>query len=346
LGDAAAELVQIAPSLRRVFPDLPPPSQLPPQQARRYLFQSVAASLQRAAAAGPLFLIFDDLQWADEATLALFHHLATRVVPLPVVLLGTYRDLDVDHNPALVRTLEELIRNGLRPIKLRGLSEEAVAQMLRGLSARELPMQLVRVIFDDTQGNPFLVEELYRHLVENGTVFDGAGAFRAEVSVAEIGVPDTVRLVLGQRLARLGEEAWAVLTTAAAIGHSFRFELLHVLQDHTALDDLLTALDQAQRMGLIVSSADGQDASFAFAHDLVRQTLLASISVPRRQLLHLWVAEALEQAHPEAASEHVVATAHHVGLAGTLAENQRLVRYLTLAGKSALETAALAQAPS
>jgi adenylate cyclase len=191
--------------------------------------------------------------------------------------------------------------------------------MLRYLSGQEPPATLVHVVFEDTQGNPFFVEELYHHLIEEGKVFDRAGAFRAEVSVAEVGIPDTVRLVLGQRLGRLGEEAKEVLTTAAAIGHSFRFGLLHALQSQTDLDELLAALEQAEQMGLIVSRADSQEASFAFAHDLVRQTLLANISLPRRQLLHLRVAEALETAHPEAVSTHAVAIAHHLGQAGSLA---------------------------
>ena len=199
-------------------------------------------------------------------------------------------------------------------------------------------------MFEDTQGNPFFVEELYRHRVEDGKVFDRAGEFRADVSRAEITVPDNVRLVLGRRLERLGEEARGVLTSAAAIGHSFRFGLLQALQSQTDLDELLAALEQAQRIGLIVSSADGPEASFAFAHDLVRQTLLASISLPRRQFLHLRVAEALEQAHPEALREHAVAIAHHLSQAGSLAEGQRLMRYLRLAGKNALEAAAFDEA--
>src|SRR5258706_16256969 len=88
-GGEPAELAQIMPSLRRVFPELPP-LQLPPHQARRELFHSMTSVLQRAAGAVPLFLIFEDLQWADEATMALFQHLANRVASLPVVLLGTY----------------------------------------------------------------------------------------------------------------------------------------------------------------------------------------------------------------------------------------------------------------
>src|SRR5262249_49665384 len=110
--------------------------------------------------------------------------------------------------------------------------------MLQSLSHRE-PPQLVRVMFAETQGNPFWVEEIYRYLVAERKVVDEADALRVDVSVAELGVPDTVRLVLERRLERLDEEARAVLTAAAAIGHSFPFALLQALQDQTMPDDLL-----------------------------------------------------------------------------------------------------------
>ena len=136
MGDNAAELAQIAPSLRRVFPDIPQPLELPPAQKRRYLFQSVSEALARAAQTRSQLYILEDLHWADESTLALLIHLANRVAQLPVVIIGTYRDGYSDDNPALVRTLEELIRMGVRPLKLGGLSKDAVAQMLHGLSQR------------------------------------------------------------------------------------------------------------------------------------------------------------------------------------------------------------------
>ena len=137
LGDNAAELAQIAPSLRRVFPDIPQPLELPPAQKRRYLFQSFSEALGRAAQSRSQLGILEDLHWADESTLALLIHLANRVAQLPVVIIGTYRDGYSEHNPALVRTLEELIRMGIRPLKLGGsIARTSVAQMLGGLSQR------------------------------------------------------------------------------------------------------------------------------------------------------------------------------------------------------------------
>jgi predicted ATPase len=175
MGDSAPELAQIVPSLRRVFPDIPPPLDLPPAQKRRYLFQSISEGLGRAARTRSYVYIIEDLHWADESTLALLIHLANRVAQLPIAIIGTYRDGSTENNPAFVRTLEELIRMGVRPLKLGGLTQDAIAQMLNGLSQRQAPESLVSLIFEESQGYPFFVEEVYRHLSEEGKIFDAAG---------------------------------------------------------------------------------------------------------------------------------------------------------------------------
>ena len=136
---------------------------MPPAQQRRYLFQSYSEALARVARTRPQLLVLEDLHWADESTLALLIHLASRITQLPVVIIGTYRDAYLESSQVLVRTLEELIRMGIRPIKIEGLAKDAVREMLNALSKREAPQSLVDIIFDQSQGNPFFVEELYRH---------------------------------------------------------------------------------------------------------------------------------------------------------------------------------------
>jgi tetratricopeptide (TPR) repeat protein len=343
MGDSAPELAQIVPSLRRVFPDIPPPLDLPPAQKRRYLFQSISEGLGRAARTRSYVYIVEDLHWADESTLALLIHLANRVAQLPIVIICTYRDGFSQHNSALVRTLEELIRMGTRPLKLSGLSRDAIGQMLHSLSAGQAPKNLVNLIFEESQGYPFFVEEVYRHLVEEGKVFDEAGKFRTDIKIDEIDVPENVRLIIGRRLERFDENEKRVLAAAAMIGRSFSFRLLTEVSQ-VDVDELFTVIEKAQQMEIIVPSSEGPEKPFTFTHELVRQSLLAGISSPRRQHLHAAVAQAIELVYPGAVNERPGEIADHLIKAGSFADEQKLVRWLMLAGKSALKAAAFEDA--
>jgi tetratricopeptide (TPR) repeat protein len=345
IGDNAAELAQIAPSLRRVFPDIPQPLELPPAQKRRYLFQSVSEALARCARTRSYLYILDDLQWADESSLALLIHLANRIAQLPVVIIGTFRDGYSDSNPALIRTLEELVRMGVRPQKLGGLPTVAVAQMLRELSQREAPESLLSLIYEESQGNPFFVEEVFRHLVEGGKVFDAAGQFRTDIKIEEFDVPENVRLVINRRLERLDENEKRVLAAAAVIGRSFSFQLLTAISQ-IDVDELFTVIEKAQQMGIIIPSSEGPERPFTFTHELVRQTLLAGISAPRRARMHASVADAIELVYPDAVNERAGEIADHLIKAGSFADERKLVRNLTLAGNSALDAAAFEEARS
>jgi predicted ATPase len=247
MGDNV-ELAQIAPSLRRIFPDLPQPLKLPPAQQRYYLFESVSEALARSALTRPSMYVLEDLHWADESTLALLMHLAHRVAQLPIVIIGTYRSGYSNDNPAFVRTLEELIRLGVRPQKLSGLSKDAIAQMLQGLSRRRAPESLLGLIFEESQGYPFFVEEVYRHLVEEGKVFDAAGQFPTDIEIGESDVSENVRLIIGRRLQRLDENEKRVLAAAVLIGRSFSFRLLTEVSQ-IDIEELFTVIEKAQRMG-------------------------------------------------------------------------------------------------
>jgi hypothetical protein len=253
MGPYAAEMAQIAPSLRRIFSDLPKPLELPAAQQRGYLFQSLAEALARAARTRPNMYLLEDLHWADESTLALLIYLANRIARLPVVIIGTYRSGYSEDNPALVRTLEELIRMGVRPLKLGGLSRDAITQMLDGLSQRWVPERLLSAIFEESEGYPFFVEEVYRHLIEEGKVFDKAGQFRKDIKIDEIDLPDNVRLIISRRLKRLDDTEKHALAAAAVIGRSFSFQLLTAIsQIH--VDELFTVIEKAQQMGIVVPS--------------------------------------------------------------------------------------------
>ena len=343
LGDSAAELAQIAPSLRRVYPDIPQPLELPPAQQRRYLFQSVSESMAREARTRPQLYILEDLHWADESTLALLVHLANRIPQLPFVIIATYRGGYADDNPALIRTLEELIRLRVRPQKLDGLAKDDVAQMLQGLSERETPESLVSLIFEESQGYPFFIEEVYRHLNEEGKIFDAAGRFRTDHDLDETDVPENVRLIISRRLERLDDNEKRALAAAAVIGRSFSFQLLAAISQ-VEVDELFSLIEKAQRMGIVISSSEGPERPFTFRHELVRQTLLAGISTPRRQQLHAAAADAIARLDPGAVKESAGFIADHLLKAGSFADDRKLADYLTVAGMAALEASAFDEA--
>jgi AAA ATPase domain len=320
LGPFAAEMAQIAPSLRRVFPDIPPAPQLPPRQARRHLLQSCVGYLAHLAHGGPLLVILDDLHWADESSLALLTYLGNRISQLPMIMIGLYRDVDLDTSPVLFRTLDELIRMGLRPKRLMDLSLEEVDAMLHGLSGLKPPADLSRVIFEKTHGNPFFVQELYEFLASEGTLFDTRGDFRALPQIGEMAVPESVRLVLGRRLKRLGDDTRRILTSMAVIGRSCSFSVLRALMDQINLDNMLAIIEESQRLGLVHSTADGAEAYLVFTDEQLRQTLLADVSTPRLQRLHLDAAQALEKVHAHSLKQVAGEIAYHLGQAGSLAE--------------------------
>jgi tetratricopeptide (TPR) repeat protein len=344
LSGNAAELAQIAPTLRRVFPDLPAPPELPTAQVRRYLFQSLFDFIARIAGNRPLLLLLDDLHWADESTLAMLTFLARRIEHIPVLVLAVYRDEELDATRPFTRTLEELLRLGIHPIKLRGLPRGAVAQMLASLSHRPPPEQLVTLVFEETQGNPFFVEEVFSHLVEEGKIFDETGDFCQISGTDGLTVPANVRMVLDRRLGRLSDNAREVLSVASVIGRSFSFMLLEVVLDGTDPEALFDGLEEAQRTGFITSSSQAPEAPFAFSHELVRQTLLAGILLPRQQRMHLKIAQALEKLYGTRIEERAAEVAHHLVKSGPFADTETAAHYLSLAGQSLLRAGALEDA--
>lgn len=340
LGNDAAEMARLMPQLRRLFPDIPPALELPPEQSRRILFNAVVELLARTAASGPILLLFEDLHWADEGTLSLLNHIARSISKIPVLIVGTFRDDEIDSAGPLAQTLDELLRiHMLERVSLRGLPQEAVAEMIRALSGKEPPQAVVNLFYAGTDGNPFFVEELFRHLVERGRLMNERGEFRRDLNPAEIDVPQSLRLVIGRRLARLSDEARKLLASAAVIGRSFSFDLLEASIGMDA-DSLLDCVEEAEKSGLVYSTLGYPEASFQFSHELIRQAVLSDLSAPRRQRLHLNVVNGIERIHANTLEDRAADLAHHLWQAGRVADADKTIHYLALAARQALKQSA------
>jgi tetratricopeptide (TPR) repeat protein len=338
LGDVAAEIARIAPALRRAFPNIPPPVELPAALARRYVWNSFGSFIGRAAQGQPLLLVLEDMHWADESTVLLTEYLAPLLPEMPVLVLGTYRDIEVDLQHPLARVIGQLGRRRLvERVNLRRLSFDGVGAMLRSLAGQPVPEQLVQVIDRETEGNPFFVEEVYLHLVESGVLLDAHGRVRSDLQVDEVSVPESIRLVLGQRLGRLAESTREVLVAAAVSGRAFASELVGEVAE-AGPDQLLDAFDEAERARLITSGKAAGE--LMFSHELIRQTLLSGASAIKREQLHLQAATAISRLYADDIEAHAGELAYHLSHAGRSADRASLVHYLTLAGERAFDAAA------
>lgn len=344
LGNNAAEMSRLMPQLRQMFPDIPAPLEISPEQSRRVLFNAVLELLARAARNTPLVLLLEDIHWADEGTLSLLSHLARSIPKLPVIIVGTYRDTEVDPGKPLAKTFDELIRlHVVERITLHGLPQNAVAEMIRALSGRDPQDALVTLIYSSTEGNPFFVEELFWHLIERGQLTDSNGEFRQDLRLPEINMPQSLRLVIGRRLARLGDETQTILGFAAVIGRSFTFELLEASTGEDA-EELLDCIEGAERTGLISAGLDYPDPRFGFSHELVRQAVLEGLSLPRRQRVHLRIANAIERLYPERIADHANELAYHMLQAGAVADPGKTVQYLAMAARREISQSAYGSA--
>jgi predicted ATPase len=186
LGDSAPEVAKLVPELHRLFPDIPPPPEMPPEQAAALPVQRRAREfIARSGRAQPLLLVLDDLHWANDATLLLLQHVAQHLHEMPVLIVGTYRDVELDVARPLARALEELHRRRLaQRISLKRLPQDEVTAMLQVLSGQQPPAALVQAIYSETEGNPFFVEEMFKHLAEDGKLFDADGRWHSDLDVS------------------------------------------------------------------------------------------------------------------------------------------------------------------
>lgn len=247
MGGLAQEIAAIVPSLRRTYSDIPPLPEVPADQQRRLIFGAFLDYSRRGTQKSPVIYLLDDLHWADESTLQLLQHLAPQPATLRVLIVGTYRDVELDVTRPFAKTLESLVRQRLATrIALRRLQESSVHELLAKMSGSTPPSGLAKAVFHETEGNPFFIEEVCQHLSEEGKLFDANGAWKADLRVDTIEVPEGVRLVIGRRLDRLGAHARTVLTAAAIVGRTFPLDVVQACVDLSD-DEVLDAIEEAER---------------------------------------------------------------------------------------------------
>ena len=336
LGPHGGDLARLVPDLPSRVPGLPPPLRSEPDAERQRLFDAVTGWVRTVADVQPVLIVVDDVQSAASPTLALLRHIIRGTEQSSVLLVVTYRDTELGRTHPLAEALADLRRfSGVERLSLTGLSPDDLAQLLDTPTASEL----TNAVYAETEGNPFFAREVLRSLQESGALKRRGGDWVADRPIAEIGVPEGVREVVGRRLARLSPAANQALSVAAVIGSQFTLDVLAKVGS-TSEDELVDALDESISARLLIEAGVG---AYRFAHALVRSTLYDELSLTSRVRLHRRVGESIEALAPH----DVRSLAHHFAIAAAGGQDSaRAAHYAIGAARLALDSLAADDAKS
>ncbi len=286
-GSSHTDVTQLVPELRVRLGHKRSPSTGSGEAARFRLFDSVTHFLKAVAGDAPVVIVLDDLHWADTSSLLLLQFIAQHARDVPLLILGTYRDVEVGDAHPLSDTLGELTRHhGSMRVVLGGLTHDETREVITSVVGTALPARIVDVVQHETEGNPFFVTEIARFL----------NAERELTRSAALGglhfhVPETVKDVIGQRLRRLPKDCQEVLSIASVLGREFSLRTLAAVSEQP-VEAILEQLDDAVQARLI--DAGATLSTFRFHHALVQDTIYNMLPPSQRTRLHWRAGQALE----------------------------------------------------
>lgn len=342
LGPDGALLGRIVPALHDVVADLGVPADLPAAEATARVHDAVSQVLGRLAEAAPVVLVLDDLHWADHATIGLLRAVSRRALRVRVLVVGTYRDTDLDRRHPLAEALP-VLRREVEPTRLAldGLPVGDVHALLEEVSGQAVPKEFAQLLADQTDGNPFFLRELLLHLSESGALRFEDGVWVASDDLVDV-IPEGIREVLGRRLSLLSGESNKLLAVGALFDAGFPVGVAAEVAGLSE-DDALDAIDAALVARIVAPTATFDH--YTFTHALFRQTLCAELSLSRLVRLHRAVAEALEKAAgPVLTPAAAAVLAHHWWCSAALPGAERGVPYAMMTAEAALERYAYAEA--
>ena len=346
LGTGGGELTRLLPDLALRVGELPPPAPGEPPAERHRLHTAVLDLFATVSRRAPILLVIDDAHWADTPTLLLLCHLTRFAGDCRMVLVASFEDRPGPVGPELAAALTDLrrVEGGVR-LQLSGLNEAEVADFVRRAAGTGLDptlRQVAHAIGKLTDGNPFLITEVWRTLIETGVleVEDGGAALTRPLD--ELESPQNVRDVVRGRLSRLADCTVEILEAAAVAGPEFTLDVVRAAADVDGRS-ILVALDEAARAG-IVERVAGEGPVYRFTHDLVRRAIYDQLTALGCAELHLRVGTALEDALGESGTRALAEVAHHLAAASPLGDVERAVDYNLRLARSAVGALAFEQA--
>jgi predicted ATPase/KaiC/GvpD/RAD55 family RecA-like ATPase len=343
IGLYPGELFKLVPEIKQELKVFSESSPISPESGRDRLFEAVSQFVTNISREAPLLVILDDLQWTDQTSLLLLHYLARGVYREPLLLLGAYRDTDIDEKHPLTPVLTELNRERfLQSAQLKRMSIDDASEMIkRILEQDDVPREFCELVYEKTRGNPFFAEEVIKSLKEEGIIYPEENKWGIK-DISKIEFPKTVRSVIKARIGRLDDECQNVLTLASFIGNDFTVEAMSAV---TGIEEskLLELMDRMFKTGLIEERVIRGEGTCSFADILIRDVAYEEVSPLKRKKLHGVVGCALEKVYAKKIDEHFGELAFHFLESG---DRDKALDYFLKAGEKATKIYANGEAAS
>ncbi len=314
VGSYGAEVAKLVPEVTTMLGPVNSVSTGSPEQDRLRFIDGITQVVLRIANESPLLLVMDDMNWADGGSLDIMKSVARKAKENKVMLVGIYRDVEVEEDSDLFEFLYDVNREKLGSlVSLKGFGVEDTGKMLSALlNQAELDPEFRDLVYKKTEGNPFFIEELVRSLVEQGVVYRTARGWERK-QVSEIEIPTGVRTVIKQRLSHLDPESQGVLAVASVtscFSKEFSFSLL---QSVTGIDEdkLVDLMERILKTKLVKEAKVDGKPGFCFVDTRVRDALYDEISQLRRGRYHLKTAQILEKTYGDELPEASGILAYH-----------------------------------
>ncbi|HKR10035.1 MAG TPA: AAA family ATPase, partial [Gemmatimonadaceae bacterium] len=334
-----------ASEFAQMFPNLSPGSEktrqsagADPAELKARLLWNFTQFLGRLSAKQPLFLLLENLQWADASSLELLHFIARQLDSQKLFLLGTYNDADRDSNPVLRSTEQSLLRLGALAVhKLTPLSLADVEELVHQMFGAEKGAtgHFTSLLYGWTRGNPFFVEETLKSLVES-RVLSRVDSRWTGWEIDRLQLPASIRDVLKARVERLSPHARNLVNLAAVVGTRAPYETLLKVSGLSE-KDAIAALDELLGQRILEETGTVDAIRYDFTHPLLQQVIYSDLGQARARLLHGTVAESLESLYGDDAVAHADELALHFARAHSSQLARKTVLYCHAAGRAALE---------
>jgi len=299
------------------------------------ILETMRGFLRRLANENPLVIVFDDLHWADEASLNLLLNVVDLNAEQPILFICMSRPDTTSTGWDSIQKMKENLGDSFHSIDIAPLQGEQTETLLNNLlGINDLPKPIMDLIMDKAEGNPFFVEEIIRSLIETKQIVHENSHWRAVSDNTKITLPNTLRGVLSARIDRLPETPKHVLQNAAVIGRLFDVRILKRLTSlNGSFDSQIQYLTEASLIEMISNE-------YTFRHVLIQEAAYESILIKKRVELHRRIGETMEKLYTDRVEEFAPLLANHFYSAG----DERSLKYDVIAGEKSARLYANAEA--